>query len=56
MAKIKNDRRKYRTRAALVTKGRGPANLDQHFQDYRAYLLENSDIDFLCYVDMRFHR
>lgn len=56
MAKIKNDRRSYRTRAALVTEGRGPANLDQHFQDYRAHLIETTDVDFFSYVDMRFCR
>ena len=56
MTRIRNDRSSYRTRATLVTERRTPANLDQHLQDYRAYLIETSCVDFFDYVDMRFCR
>ena len=56
MERIRNDRSSYRTRANLVIERRGPANLDQHLQDYRAYLIETSEVDFFDYIDMRFCR
>lgn len=56
MERIRNDRNSYRTRATLVTEHRGLANLDQHLQDYRAYLIESSEVDFFGYIDMRLCR